>query len=43
MAKNAFDHVEFMNQADDFHLMAALGTTERVHFPDTRLRWHKPS
>jgi hypothetical protein len=23
-----------MNQADELHLMAASGTTERVHFPD---------
>ena len=33
MAEDAFDDIEFMNQADDFHLMAAAGTTERVHFP----------
>ena len=43
MAEDAFDDIEFMNQADDFHLMAAAGTTERVHFPDNRLRGHKPS
>jgi len=34
MAEDAFYHVDFMNQADDFHLMAAAGTTQRVDFPD---------
>ena len=43
MAEDAFHDVGFMNEADDFHLMCTAGTTERVHFPDTRLRGHKPS
>ena len=33
MAEDAFYHVGFMNQADDFHLVAAAETTKRVHFP----------
>ena len=42
MAEDAFYHGGFMNQADDLHFMVASGTTERVHFPATRLRGHKP-
>jgi hypothetical protein len=35
MAEDAFhDDMGFINEADDFHLMAAAGTTERVDFPD---------
>jgi hypothetical protein len=34
MAEDALYHVGFMNEADGFHPMAALGTTKRVNFPD---------
>jgi hypothetical protein len=43
MAEDAFYDVGFVNQADDLHFMVASGTTEGVHFPDTRLGEHKPS
>ena len=34
MAEDTFYHVGFMNQGDDFHLVAASRATEGVHFPD---------
>ena len=34
MAGDVFYDLRVINEADDFHLMAAAGTTERVHFPD---------
>jgi uncharacterized protein YozE (UPF0346 family) len=33
MAEDAFNDVGFMNQADDFHLMAASGTSQGIHLP----------
>jgi hypothetical protein len=34
MAEDAFHVIRVINEADDFHLMAAAGTTGRVDFPD---------
>ncbi len=34
MAEDAFYHGRLVNQADDFHLMAAAGTSQGVHLPD---------
>jgi hypothetical protein len=34
MAEEAFYDMGIIDEADDFHLMAAAGTTERVDFPD---------
>jgi len=34
MAEDAFYDIRVINQADDFHLMAAAGRTETVDFPD---------
>jgi hypothetical protein len=33
MAEDAFYDLGFMNEADDFHFMAASSATEEVHFP----------
>jgi hypothetical protein len=42
MVEDARYYVRFMDEADDLHFVVASGTDERVYFPATRLRGHKP-
>jgi len=43
MTEDPFYELRVIDEADNLHFISASGTTERVHFPDTRLRGHKPS